>query len=138
IPLRFEARGDAVWTYGSNGVLRWPFQTDPTNPNKRRMGPPKRMASTTTTYRWGSSLDVNIIAIPNYNRGTLLWQRSANRTLSLAPQDDVRCCVVSPDGRWVATGSLSHQAAVSVKVWDAQSGQHVADLPVAGGGSVGF
>jgi WD40 repeat protein len=35
-PLRFEARGEAVWTYGNNGVLRYPFQADPADRNKRR------------------------------------------------------------------------------------------------------
>jgi serine/threonine protein kinase/WD40 repeat protein len=137
-PLRFEARGEAVWTYGHNGVLRWPLQTDPADRDKRLVGPPQRMASTTTPDSWGSSPDVNLIAIPNYNRGAWLWQRAARRTLSLAPQDDVRCCVISPDGRWVATGSHGNQAAVGAKVWDAQTGQHVATLPVGGFCSVSF
>jgi WD40 repeat protein len=137
-PLRFEARGEAVWTYGGNGVLRWPIQIDPADRNKRRVGPPQRMAATTTTDRVGSNSDGNIIAIPNYNRGALLWQRAANRTLSLGPQYDVRHCAVSPDGRWVATGSHHYLEGAGNKVWDAQSGQHVADLPIAGGASVGF
>jgi WD40 repeat protein len=131
-PLRFEAKGKALWTYGRNGVLRWPIQTDSTDRNKRRVGPPQCINSTTTMDRWGSSPDVNLIAIPNYNRGALLWQRAANRTLSLAPQYDVRFCAVSPDGRWVATGSHSNLAAVGAKVWDARSGKHLADLPVSG------
>jgi serine/threonine protein kinase/WD40 repeat protein len=137
-PLRFEAGGKAVWTYGVNGVLRWPLQADPADRNKRRVGPPQRMASNATPDRWGSSPDLNIIAIPNYNQGALLWQRAASRKLSLAPHDDVRSCAVSSDGRWVATGSHSGQAAVGAKVWDAQSGQHVADLPLAGGCRVVF
>jgi serine/threonine protein kinase/WD40 repeat protein len=138
IPLRFEARGEAVWTYGDNGVLRWPFQNDPADRDKRRVGPPQRMAPTTMGQSWGSSPDVNLIAIPNYNRGTLLWQRTSNRTLSLGPQDDVRSCAVSPDGRWVATGSHGNTESVGAKVWDAESGQHVADLPVGGACLVGF
>jgi WD40 repeat protein/tRNA A-37 threonylcarbamoyl transferase component Bud32 len=120
-PLRFEARGEAVWTFGSNGVLRWPIQTDPADGNKRRVGPPQRMDSTTTTDGWGSSPDLNLIAIPKYNRGALLWQRAANRTLSLGPQYDVRNCAVSPDGRWVATGSHWYREGAGAKVWDAQT-----------------
>jgi YD repeat-containing protein len=137
IPLRFEARGEALWTYGANGVLRWPFQADPADRNKRRVGPPQRMASASSTDGWGSSLDLSIIAIPNYNRGALLWQRSANRTLPLAPQGDVRYCAVSPDSHWVATGSHNTPGAMGAKVWDAQSAKHVADLPL-GGGAVRF
>jgi serine/threonine protein kinase/WD40 repeat protein len=128
-PLRFEGKGEAVWTFGANGVLCWPFQIDPADRNKRRVGPPQHMASFTAWDLSGSSPDMNIIAIPNYNRGALLWQRAANRTLTLGPQDDVRQCAVSPNGRWVATGSHSHLAAVGVKVWDAESGKHLTDLP---------
>jgi serine/threonine protein kinase/WD40 repeat protein len=137
-PLRFEVRGEALWTHGDNGVLRWPIQRDPADRNKRRMGPPQRMASTTTRGSWGSSPDVNLIAIPNFNRGALLWQRVAHRTLTLAPHLDVRNCAVSPDGRWVVTGSHTGMAPVSARVWDARSGKHVADLPIAGGCGVAF
>src|SRR5262249_50579740 len=119
-------------------VLRWPIQTDPADRNKRRVGPPQRMALPTTRDRLGSSPDVNLIAFPNYNRGALLWQRAANRTLPLGPQNDVRTCAVSPDGRWVATGTHGHREGSGAKVWDAQSGQHVRDLPIAGGSAVGF
>jgi serine/threonine protein kinase/WD40 repeat protein len=129
-PLRFELRGEAVWTHGINGVLRWPFQIDPADRNKRRVGPPQRMASFTAWDVWDTSPDMNFIAIPNRNRGALLWQRAANRTLPLGPQDDVRFCAVSPNGRWVATGSYSHLPAVGAKVWDAESGKLVADLPL--------
>jgi WD40 repeat protein len=76
---------------------------------------------------------MNLIAIPNYNQGALLWQRAAKRKLPLAPQGDVRYCAVSPNGRWVATGSHSHVPPVGAKVWDAESGKHVADLSLGRG-----
>src|SRR5262249_13291897 len=83
---------------------------------------------------WGSNPEVNLVAIPNRNQGALLWQRAANRAVPLAPQEEVRYCAVSPDGRWVATGShgTTLREGVGVKVWDAQSGQHVANLPLLG------
>jgi hypothetical protein len=28
-PLQFEPRGEALWTYGHSGLLRWPLRTDP-------------------------------------------------------------------------------------------------------------
>jgi WD40 repeat protein len=138
LPLRFEPGDKAVWTYGHSGLLRWPLETDPADRNKRRVGPPQRMATGTTTGVWGSRPDLNLIAIPNYSRGALLWQRAANRKLCLAPQSDVRSCAVSPDGRWVATGSHWNFGPVSAKVWDAHTGQHVVDLPVVGSTFVGF
>jgi hypothetical protein len=59
------------------------------------------------------------------------------RLIRLAPQHDVRFVAVSPDGRWVATGSHS-LTDVYVKVWDARAGRHVADLPVEDGSLVGI
>jgi serine/threonine protein kinase/WD40 repeat protein len=135
-PLRFEARGEALWTYGPDGVLRWPIQIDPTDRNKRRVATEQRVASTTSTEAvFGSTPDMNIIAIPipYENRGAVLWQRAANRKLPLGPQYDVRCCAVSSDGRWVATGSHWFREGSGVKIWDAQNGEHVADLPIASG-----
>jgi tetratricopeptide (TPR) repeat protein len=45
---------------------------------------------------------------------------------------------VSPDGRWAATGSHNLHEGSGAKVWDAASGQHVADLPVGDECSVDF
>src|SRR5207253_6279830 len=42
---------------------------------------------------------------------------------------DVRNCAVSPDGRWVATGSHGPHDDPGVKIWEARSGRHVQDLP---------
>jgi hypothetical protein len=70
--------------------------------------------------------------------GALVWHADkGNELIRLAPQYDVRCVAVSPDGQWVATGSHS-DTDVYVKVWDARSGRHVADLPVEGSSLVGF
>jgi serine/threonine protein kinase/WD40 repeat protein/Tfp pilus assembly protein PilF len=138
-PLQFEAGGKALWTYGQEGLLRWPVRVNPAAREKPCVGPPQLVsAKITFGLTWGGSADGDIIAIPDFGRGAQLWQRAANRSFSLAPQDDVRHCAVSPDGRWVATGSHTVLAGVGAKVWDAQTGQHVADLPVGGGCWFGF
>jgi serine/threonine protein kinase/WD40 repeat protein len=139
VPLQFEPRGEALWTFGQAGLLRWPLHTDSAD-KERRVGPPQALASNSTFgLRWGSNPEVNLVAIPNRDQGALLWQRAANRTLTLAPQEDVRFCAVSPDGRWVATGShFPPREGVSVKVWDPQSRQRVANLPLFGSSLVRF
>src|SRR5262249_62298734 len=43
---------------------------------------------------------------------------------------DVRCCAVSPDGRWVATGSHGNTEGVAAKVWEAATGRLVKELAV--------
>jgi tetratricopeptide (TPR) repeat protein len=95
-----------------------------------RVGPPERLSRSNAGGIWGTSRDANTLAIPAYGNGAALWDRSSNRVLRVGPQDDVRYCAVSPDGRWAATGSHWLNAGSGAKVWDAGSGGHVADLPV--------
>src|SRR5262249_21387206 len=132
VPLQFEPRGEALWTYGRAGLLRWPLHTNSAD-KERRVGPPQALDSPSTIGRvWGGNPEVNLVAIPNLDQGALLWQRAANRTLTMTPQVGVRFCAVSPDGRWVATGSHgTPRDGVGVKVWDAQSGHHVMNLALS-------
>jgi hypothetical protein len=54
------------------------------------------------------------------------------RTLRLGPQYDVRRVPVSPDGRWVVTGShWPDDSGVKYKVWQADTGRLVANLPTS-------
>ncbi len=138
-PLRFDPADDSLWTYGSNGVLRWPIRADPEKPQELGVGPPERLSEVAIQDKWGSSPDGKVVAIPNYARGALLWQRDLRRFLPLGPQDDVRSCSVSSDGFWVATGTHDSKGnGARAKVWDGRSGQHVADLSVAPHCKVGF
>jgi hypothetical protein len=137
VPLRFEPTGNALMTYGTNGLCRWPVRADPGAPDTLRIGPPQLLHPSQTGDSWGSTPDGSIIAIPQYNSGAIVLHRKDNRLLRLGPQDDVRWCTVSPDGRWIATGTHRYLQGAGAKVWDAQTGRHVHDLPV-GASRVGF
>src|SRR5262249_11950865 len=119
--------------------LRWPLHTDSAD-QERRVGPPQVLPwNSTSGVYWGSNPEVDLVAIPNLDEGALLWQRAAKRTVPLARQEGVRYCAVSPNGRWVATGTHGTlREGVGVKVWDAQSGEHVANLPLLVGSDVRF
>jgi tetratricopeptide (TPR) repeat protein len=56
----------------------------------------------------------------------------------LQPQQDVRHCAVSPDGRWVATGSHNNTDGLGAKVWDAGTGELAREFRVPGLCSVTF
>jgi WD40 repeat protein len=132
--LRFEDADQAVWTYGGGHVFRWPIRHAATDERTQRAGPPELLASLPHTVEGevSSSPDGKLLAIPKFNRGALLWHRPGNRTLTLGPQDDVRRCAISPDSRWVITCTWHLSQGVGAKVWEAETGRHVVDLPVSG------
>jgi WD40 repeat protein len=138
LPLLWTPAGDLL-TYGTFGLLRWPVNADPADAARYRVGPPERLLRTDTPDLWGTSADGQTIAIPNYNRGAVVMHRGPPaRMVRLQPQQDVRRCAVSPDGHWVATGSHSNTDGLGAKVWEAETGQVVKELPVPGLGIVAF
>jgi WD40 repeat protein len=129
VPLRFDPEG-ALVTCGSAGLLRWPVAANPRS-GQRCYGPPQRLLSE-ANESCSASADLQVVAIGN-GPDTLVRRRDSDRLLRLGWQEDVRYRAVSPDGLWVATGSHNLRAGAGVKVWDARTGKHVKDLPVAGG-----
>jgi WD40 repeat protein len=137
IPFQFEASG-ALLTSGSHGIRRWPVQLDQAT-GHYRVGPPHHLFQSSSFDLHGSSRDGQILAIPNYGQGALLLHRDRpGQPLALGPQEDVRQCAVSPDGRWVATGSHGTEPGAGAKVWEAASGKPVSTIPVGGSCFVGF
>jgi WD40 repeat protein/tRNA A-37 threonylcarbamoyl transferase component Bud32 len=137
IPLQFEASG-ALLTHGSAGLCRWPVQEDPAT-GRCRVGPPQPLFPSQSFDRYGSTADGRVLAIPAYGRGAVLLERGPpGRLRVLGPQEDVRFCAVSPDGRWVATGNHFNTQGIGVKVWEASSGRLVKELPMNGSCQVGF
>jgi serine/threonine protein kinase/WD40 repeat protein len=121
----FEASG-ALLTEGSDGRLRWPVRPDPAEPGLMRIGPPERLPLPGTFGRQlACSPDGRVVA-GCQGWGALVWRRDRPAGLVRLPgHHDVRSVSVSPDGRWVATGSWGGTGA---KVWDAATGRLVANL----------
>jgi WD40 repeat protein/tetratricopeptide (TPR) repeat protein len=137
-PLLWEPSG-ALLTVGTLGLLRWPVRADPAELGRYRLGPPERLLPGSEEAGWGSSADAQTIAIPHFDRGAEVVHRGPPRgTVRLAPQQDVRSCAVSPDGRWVATGSHHTTDRSGAKVWEAATGKLVKELPVPGLCAVAF
>jgi serine/threonine protein kinase/WD40 repeat protein len=126
-PLLWEPAG-ALLTCGTFGVQRWALRADPRELGHYRLGPPELLPSPGHggNVRWGCSANAQTVAIPNYNRGAVLVHRGPpTRTVRLQPQQDVRTCAVSRDGRWVATGSHENTDGFGAKVWDAATAKLV-------------
>jgi WD40 repeat protein/Flp pilus assembly protein TadD len=130
----FQPSG-ALLTSGPDGVLEWPVHAYPASPGSLRVGPPAKHPLYGSFGAIASSVNGKVVAGMEAS-GAYVWHRGqANRLMRLGPQKDVRAVAVSPDGRWVATGSHGGPGA---KVWDAKSGRLVKDLPVGGMCHVAF
>jgi serine/threonine protein kinase/WD40 repeat protein/tetratricopeptide (TPR) repeat protein len=132
-PRTFD-RTSGWMTCGRPGVVLWPLQEDPTRNHLLRIGPPRAVASAIFQGA-DASLDGRIRAIPQGEHALVLDRDRPGWRTELGPQYDVRNCAVSPDGRWVATCSWwqdPNHRSKSVRIWEAESGRHIIDLPVEG------
>jgi WD40 repeat protein len=129
----FEPSG-ALLTKGSAGLLRWPVQADAASPELLRVGPPHKLSVPGPICHVACSHDGRVIAVSQWDGGRVLHADRPDQPVRLGPHDDARYVAVSPDGRWVATGSHSR---TGVKIWDAWSGELAKELPLDGS-CVGF
>ncbi|MDB5309067.1 MAG: hypothetical protein JWO38_3269 [Gemmataceae bacterium] len=136
-PFHVETSG-ALLTHNAGGLLRWPRAAGPT-PGATRYGPPELVWAVATADGHAASADGGVIAVPAYSAGAIIHHRDlVGIPVRTGTQDDVRDCSVSPDGRWVATGSHGRLSGVGAKVWNARTGVQEAELPVVGFCGVGF
>jgi WD40 repeat protein len=128
-PVAFDASGTLL-TGCEAGLIRWPCAAGP--PTRYRLGPPEVLLGAGIEEKSGScSADLSVAAAGCARRGALLWRRDHDKPIPLGPQDGVRLTAVSPDGRWVVTGSYEdYFLHAGVKIWDAVTGRPVRDLPL--------
>jgi serine/threonine protein kinase/WD40 repeat protein len=92
------------------------------------IGPPERLGPA-SVHGASASLDGRVLAIPQRNGAVILDRRVPERRIFVGPQNDVRTCAVSPDGRWVATSTYWWDGqSPPVRIWDAHTGTPVRDL----------
>ena len=123
----------ALLTHGSAGLLRWPLARDHAA-NRRIYGPPEKLAPTITPWPPGGiceSSDGHVLAFPASHEGARVLLLPRGETFPIGPQEDVRHCAVSPDGRWVATGSHEALKGPAAKIWDVQGRKLEHELPVS-------
>jgi eukaryotic-like serine/threonine-protein kinase len=131
-PFRWDSDGTLL-TVSVWGVLSWPVQIDPAKPEIYRLGPPRRLwnAGPPRGSQCGGSADGRTFAFPFAN-GAKLIQLGSPSTIKRLDQEDVRNCSVSPNGKWVATGSHNSTDGFGASIWEAASDclKPVKKLPV--------
>jgi serine/threonine protein kinase/WD40 repeat protein/tetratricopeptide (TPR) repeat protein len=128
----FDSSGDLL-SANANGVFRWPVHVEPGQPEKYHLGPPRRVSPQHALRgaESDSSLAGAVMAFAHGTHTTVVHQGPPFRTLTLGPQYDVRHAAVSPDGRWVVTGShFPAGYGEDAKVWEVATGRLVKVLPI--------
>jgi WD40 repeat protein len=123
-------------TGGRSGLFLWPARPDPARPEVLSVGPPQQLApglASWVTHGSSASADGRVVAVPQGNSTVVLHRDRPDRRVVLGPQYDVRFAAVSPDGRRVVTcRHWEDGRSSSTRIWDAESGQQVHELPLEG------
>jgi serine/threonine protein kinase/WD40 repeat protein len=107
-------------------LLRWPVTEAPNGVTT--IGPPELLNSRGTTDRLAITPDGHMIASAMNNDGGLVFEPQNPRAGHwLRPHAEVATIAISPDSRWVVTGS--HLPSEGMKLWDARTGRLVHDFP---------
>jgi WD40 repeat protein/Flp pilus assembly protein TadD len=103
----------------NTGLYRWPVAPDSHDPNGLRIGPPELLRASATGTVGSSAGGLLVTPIVNGNRA-LAWPADHPHDAVSFSHPDCRHAAVSPDGKWVVTGSWGGRG---LKVWDARSGR---------------
>ena len=150
----FHPLGNALISSGDAGAYYWPIRFDDKSPDVCRIGPPRRLLPGRRGNAHLSS-DGRRLAVQAWAQGTVidlpdqdspassLFQES-RQLLQLITGQKAKVQVshanmsrlsLSPNGRWLATGTHNGK---DVKIWNAQTGKLVKDLPVPWSANVAF
>jgi WD40 repeat protein len=136
--IQFDDSGALLtWSTG-NGRHRWPMQWK----SQGRIAHVKRPETlfynilVRVDTHCSASRDGSVVAMAVPDGGAIVMHQSKAggevRKVVVGPQTDVRRWAVSPDGKWVATGSHSPAPTplTNACVWDTVTGKLVKTLPV--------
>jgi serine/threonine protein kinase/WD40 repeat protein len=157
---RAYAQSDGWLTAGSVGILAWPcrYEEGEVKSNKLKVksnkleshsnhsptlahdtslfiGPPRVVGPAPSRAGIAASENGKRVVWPHPKGAIVLDRNSPERQIPLQPHYDVRNCAISPDGRWVITASHwgdEEARWTNARVWDAETGRHITDLPLGG------
>jgi WD40 repeat protein len=125
----------ALLTNSAAGLCLWPIRPDPQPGTGWQVGPP-RLLRVGTRAHISCSKDGQVTAQAASGGALVLHRDRPERALRLWPQGDVRSVAISPDGRFVGTGS--HDGKDGLKIWDTEQRQIVKELRLGVLAQAGF
>src|SRR5439155_3316564 len=123
----FHPSGDSLITAGKNGVRRWPLEFTK-DERTLRVGPPKILTGPASTHHNCATLSRDgqwLAVVMTPQQAVVINLDKPEVTVTLGNHPGIDNAVISPDGRWVATGT---QHGTGVKVWDARCGKLGKDI----------
>lgn len=130
----FRPNGELL-SSGGNGVFAWPVTRDQASSGTICIGPPRQLA-TWDCEGLACSRDGQVVVTVARGQGAVILDRDRPALRQpLLNHGNSAYVAVSPDGRWLATGT---QTGNRVKIWDAKSEQLAHELPVESGSMVCF
>lgn len=137
----FHPREPVLCTWGDRGLFRWPLLwTGDEADAGLRIGPPEDLGlGPTARPEWASlSDDGRLLALGDWPRNRIrVIDLPARRVLFEGEQPGPSRIALSPDGRWVASGTWNSPTS-RVRIWEVPSGTHVRDLALPNGTHVAF
>jgi WD40 repeat protein len=128
IPIAFDSNG-ALITESAKGFWSWPAVLDP---HRIRLGPPTNLAPPLTGIRMKeqrTAVGPGSMAIPDRDGALLVRLNEPAAKPVVLKQKDVRYCAISPNGKWVATGTQDAPGEPGAVIWDAKTGNRIRDIP---------
>jgi serine/threonine protein kinase/WD40 repeat protein len=138
--VHFDSAGTNLITSGPAGLERWPIQSrDGTATDRIRIGPRQPVLQTGSVPLFYSSLSVDggkiATTLLSANEAWVIDPVNPAAMVKLRGHPGMRYISISPNGKWVATGTWNGS---KVRIWDSQSGKIVQELPEPGQADVLF
>jgi WD40 repeat protein len=125
-------------TTDGNRLYRWPIEHHTgEGAHRLRIGPPRPLWQKYSNFSFPLPWPPPVVTArqPNGHVAFLDVEEAKAPVLHRIDHPSWASLCFSPDGKWFATGT---RVGTGVKVWDAQSGALVTDLPVSGAASAQF
>jgi WD40 repeat protein len=118
--VAFSPQQDALYVYGTLGLIRWPMTRSVEVPGQIRLGPPEHISS-----GYGENLalsaDGRLLAAAINKQGAKVFQLDDPQAkVDLLPHGNTLTIALSPNGRWLASATKHGQW---VTVWDTGAGR---------------
>lgn len=133
--ILFMPDGESIVTCAWSGLLRWPITR--TAPDELQLGPPQPAAPTLAPPKMfvRAGLIGADAVFTTIHQGPIRGYRSGTNFLQLASSEYTTGIAASGDGKWIAAGYWNNP---NVRLWDAQTGRLIRQLPTQDTSLVGF